>query len=255
MTKRVGRDRYERELIELQLHLKEVSLAYQAQDRRAVILFEGSDAAGKGGAIRRISWPLDPRGLKVWPIAAPTPEEKGQHYLYRFWKRLPRPGQLVIFDRSWYGRVLVERVEGFAAEAEWRRAYEEINEFERMLADDGIRLVKLFLQITPEEQLLRFRSRLRDPLKRWKLSKEDLRNRARWPDYEVAIEEMFRKTSTVERPWILIPSNDKRYSRIAVIRAVVDRLADGVDMTVPDLDPAFERDLRKALGMDSEAAT
>ena len=254
MTKRVGRDQYERELVELQLRLKEVSLAYQAQDRRAVILFEGSDAAGKGGAIRRISWPLDPRGLKVWPIAAPTVEEQGQHYLYRFWKRLPRPGQLVIFDRSWYGRVLVERVEGFATASEWQRAYAEINEFERMLADDGIRLVKIFLQITPEEQLVRFRSRLRDPLKRWKLSREDLRNRARWPDYEVAIEEMFRKTSTVERPWIVIPSNDKRHSRVAAIRAVVERLADRVDMTVPDLDPAFERDLREALGMGPETA-
>lgn len=254
MTKRVGRDRYERELAELQLRLKEVSLVYQAQGLRAVILFEGSDAAGKGGAIRRISWPLDPRGLKVWPIAAPTPEEKNQHYLYRFWKRLPRPGQLVIFDRSWYGRVLVERVEGFATESEWRRAYEEINEFERMLADDGIRLVKIFLHITAEEQLLRFRSRLHDPLKRWKLSREDLRNRARWNDYEIATEEMFYKTSTVERPWTVIPSNDKRYSRLAVIRSVVDRLADGVEMTVGDLEPAFERDLREALGVDSEAA-
>ena len=139
MTKRVKRKQYNRRLSKLQLKIKEVALSYLTHERRAVVVFEGPDAAGKGGAIRRMSWPLDPRDLKVWPIAAPTPEDKGHHYLYRFWKRLPRPGQLVIFDRSWYGRVLVERIEGFATEAEWSRAYEEINEFERMLYDDGIR--------------------------------------------------------------------------------------------------------------------
>ncbi len=228
-----------------------MALSYLAQKRRAVLVFEGGDAAGKGGAIRRISWPLDPRGLKVWPIAAPTPEEMGHHYLYRFWKRLPRPGQLVIFDRSWYGRVLVERIEGFATEAEWSRAYEEINEFERMLHDDGIRLVKIYLHITKEVQLARFRARFHDPLKRWKLSEEDLRNRSRWDEYEVAIEEMFRKTSTDANPWTVIPSNDKKHSRLAVIKAVVGQLAEGVELTLPTVDPDFEEKLRVMLDIGS----
>lgn len=252
MDKRVGRKKYERKLAGLQERLREVSLAYRAQHRRSVVLFEGWDAAGKGGVIRRMSWPLDPRGLKVWPIAAPTPDEQGQHYLYRFWKRLPRPGQMVVFDRSWYGRVLVERVEGFAAEAEWSRAYSEINEFERMLDDDGIRLVKIFLHITPEEQLERFRQRWSDPLKRWKLSAEDLRNRSRWSEYETAIEDMFRKTSTVPQPWVAVPANDKRYARLAAMRAVVKRLAAAVDTAPPGLDPGVEGDVRRMLGVEED---
>ncbi len=250
MTRRVGRKKYERKLARLQDRLREVSLAYRAQHRRSVIVFEGWDAAGKGGAIRRMAWPLDPRGLKVWPIAAPTPEEQGQHYLYRFWKRLPRPGQIVIFDRSWYGRVLVERVEGFATQVEWRRAYDEINEFERMLDDDGIRLVKLFFHITPGEQLARFRKRLSDPLRQWKLSPEDLRNRGRRAEYEAAIEEMFRKTSTVPQPWTVVSGDDKRYARLVAVKAVVKRLTDGVDTTPHSLDPEFEGKARKILGVD-----
>lgn len=252
MDKRVGRKKYERKLARLQERLREVSLAYRAQHRRSVVLFEGWDAAGKGGVIRRMSWPLDPRGLKVWPIAAPTPDEQGQHYLYRFWKRLPRPGQMVVFDRSWYGRVLVERVEGFAAEAEWSRAYSEINEFERMLDDDGIRLVKIFLHITPEEQLERFRQRWSDPLKRWKLSAEDLRNRSRWSEYEAAIEDMFRKTSTVPQPWVAVPANDKRYARLAAMRAVVKRLAAAVDTAPPGLDAKVEGEVRRMLGVEED---
>ena len=249
MSGRVGRKEYDRRLAKLQDRLREVSLAYRAQGHKAVIVFEGWDAAGKGGTIRRMSWPLDPRGLKVWPIAAPTPEEQGQHYLYRFWKRLPRPGQMVIFDRSWYGRVLVERVEGFATDAEWRRAYAEINEFERMLDDDGIRVVKMFLHITRQEQLARFRARFKDSLKQWKLSEEDFRNRARYPDYVAAIEEMFQKTSTVAQPWTVIPGNDKKSGRLAAIGAVVDRLAEGIDMAPPRLDPAFAKKAKKLLGL------
>lgn len=249
MTLRVKSKVYVRELETMQRRLQEVAVSYLAEDRKAVVVFEGSDAAGKGGAIRRMSWPLDPRTLKVWPIAAPTPEEKAQHYLYRFWKRLPRPGQIVVFDRSWYGRVLVERIEGFASEAEWRRAYDEINEFERMLHDDGIRLVKIFLHITAEKQLARFRARFRDPVKRWRVSEEDLRNRDRWDDYIEATEEMFRKTSTVANPWTVIPSNNKKYSRLKVIDTVVQRMAAGVEISPPALDPAFEARLRAALGL------
>ena len=248
MSPRVGRE-YDAKLSRRQHDLKEISLAYRAQGQRAVVVFEGWDAAGKGGIIRRLGWPLDPRGFKVWPIAAPLPDEQGQPYLYRFWRRLPYPGQLVVFDRSWYGRVLVERVEGFASEAEWRRAYAEINDFERLLADDGIRLVKIFLHITPEEQLKRFRARLNDPLKRWKLSPEDLRNRARWPEYETAIEEMFLSTSTVAHPWHAIPANDKRYARLAALGLVVKQLATGVDLNPGDLDPEFARRAHDVLGL------
>ena len=249
MTKQVGRKEYETKLARLQVRLKELSLAYQSQSRRAVIVLEGWDAAGKGGVIRRMHWPLDPRGLKVWPISAPSPEELDHHYLYRFWTRLPRSGQLVVFDRSWYGRVLVERIEGYATKTEWQRAYAEINEFERMLVDDGVRLVKIFLHITPEEQLARFRARFTDPLKRWKLSEEDFRNRARWTDYETAIEEMFQKTSTVRRPWIVIPGNSKHYARLAAINAIVKQLSDGVDLSPAVLDPNFEQKVRKLLGL------
>ena len=248
MSPRVGRE-YDAKLSRRQHDLKEISLAYRAQGQRAVVVFEGWDAAGKGGIIRRLGWPLDPRGFNVWPIAAPLPDEQGQPYLYRFWRRLPYPGQLVVFDRSWYGRVLVERVEGFASEAEWRRAYAEINDFERLLADDGIRLVKIFLHITPEEQLKRFRARLNDPLKRWKLSPEDLRNRARWPEYETAIEEMFLSTSTVAHPWHAIPANDKRYARLAALGLVVKQLATGVDLNPGDLDPEFARRAHDVLGL------
>ena len=249
MSPHVGRREYDAKLSRRQQELKEISLAYRAQERRAVVVFEGWDAAGKGGIIRRLGWPLDPRGFKVWPIAAPLPEEQGQPYLYRFWRRLPYPGQLVVFDRSWYGRVLVERVEEFAGEAEWRRAYAEINDFERMLADDGIRLVKIFLHISAEEQLKRFRVRLNDPLKRWKLSPEDLRNRARWAEYEDAIEEMFLRTSTVARPWHAIPANDKKYARLAALGLVVKHLAKGVDLKPGDLDPEFARHAHEVLGL------
>ena len=249
MSPQVGHRRYEHRLSKLQHDLKEISLAYRAQGRRAVVVFEGWDAAGKGGIIRRMGWPLDPRGFKVWAIAAPTPDEQGRHYLYRFWRRLPYRGQWVVFDRSWYGRVLVERIEGFATEAEWRRAYAEINEFERVLADDGIRLVKIFLHITPDEQLKRFRARLADPLKRWKLSEEDLRNRARWSEYETAIDQMFRHTSTVAHPWHLIPANDKRHARLAAIGAVVKHLSREVDLTPARLDPDFARHASETLGV------
>ena len=249
MSPRVGNREYAAGLSRRQHDLKEISLAYRAHQRRAAVVFEGWDAAGKGGIIRRLGWPLDPRGFKVWPIAAPLPEEQGQPYLYRFWRRLPYPGQLVVFDRSWYGRVLVERVEGFAGEAEWRRAYAEINDFERLLADDGIRLVKIFLHITPEEQLKRFRARLNDPLKRWKLSPEDLRNRARWPEYEAAIEEMFRRTSTVAHPWHAIPANDKKYARLTALGLVVKHLAKGVDLKPGDLEPEFARHAYEVLGL------
>ena len=228
---------YERRLANLQETLQRVQQAYLGGPQRAAIVLEGWDTAGKGGVVRRLGWALDPRSFKVHTIAAPEEREKSLHYLQRFWERLPRRGQIVAFDRSWYGRVLVERVEGFAAPAEWRRAYEEINEFERMLLADGVRLVKLFLHITPDEQLRRFRNRLTNPLKRWKLSYEDFRNRGRWRDYERAIEDMIEKTSNRRAPWHLIPANDKPFGRLAALRIIADRLSKDVSLEPRPLDP------------------
>lgn len=252
MTRRVGRSAYEKELAQLQLRLKETATAYWIQKRSAVVVFEGWDCAGKGGVIRRMNWSLDPRMFRVCSIAAPTPQELAQHYLQRFWKSLPGAGELVAFDRSWYGRVLVERVENFASEAEWRRAYDEINEFERMLFDSGVRIVKIFLHIDKDEQLARFRSRFKHPLKRWKLSEEDLRNRSRWAEYETATEDMLRLTSTEAIPWTVIPANDKRCARLAAIAKIVDCLAGGVDLQPPPLSPDFERLVRMLLRIDDE---
>ncbi len=243
------REDYETKLAELQLAVLRVQQAYFHEGRRAIVLFEGWDAAGKGGAIRRLTEHLDPRGAKVWPIAAPKPEEQGRHYLYRFWARLPERGTIAVFDRSWYGRVLVERVEGYATEPDWRRAYHEINEFERMLTADGVRIVKLFLHITPEEQLKRFIERLRNPYKRWKLSSDDLRNRARWHDYSEAIEEMFDRTSTKQAPWHALAANYKWHVRVKALEVVVKTLAEGVSLAPPQIDPHVQEEAASALGI------
>ncbi|MEN8160895.1 MAG: hypothetical protein ABFS41_12550, partial [Myxococcota bacterium] len=173
-----------------------------------------------GGAIRRINAALDSRGVRVVQIAAPTDEERAQHYLWRFWRHLSRAGRVTIFDRSWYGRVLVERVEGFASEREWRRAYAEINRFEQQLTDHGIVLVKFWMHITKEEQLARFQEREQTPWKRWKLTEEDWRNRERWEDYEIAVHDMVERTSTSRSPWVLVESNDKPFARIKVLESV-----------------------------------
>jgi AMP-polyphosphate phosphotransferase len=233
---RIEFEDYERRLKPLQTRLQLIQQAYLGTRDHAVAVLEGWDTAGKGGVIRRLGWTLDPRSFKVYPVTAPSPLEKAQHYLQRFWKNLPDYGQIAVFDRSWYGRVLVERVEGFASKAEWKRAYSEINEFERLLIADGARVIKIFLHITPEEQILRFKDRLANPRKRWKLSYEDFRNRARWEDYAIAIEDMMEKTSTNLAPWYLIPANDKPYSRLAVFTLLVNRLGQGVDLQPKPLD-------------------
>ncbi|GAB4191771.1 MAG: UDP-galactose-lipid carrier transferase [Thalassobaculales bacterium] len=237
MDRRLAPADYDRRIVKPQRRLQEVQQAYLSSGDSAVLVIEGWDAAGKGGLVRRLAWTLDPRSLKVWPIAAPTPQERAGHYLQRFWQRLPAAGQIAAFDRSWYGRVLIERVEGLTPEADWRRAYAEINAFEQMLADGGMRLVKLFLHITPDEQLRRFRDRLTDPLKRWKLTYEDFRNRARWQDYEAAIEAMLEKTSTPHAPWHLLPADDKPFARLAAFRILAERLSAGVDLAPPPLPP------------------
>ena len=242
---------YERRLASLQAVLQLIQQAYLQTSERALIVLEGWDTAGKGGIVRRLGWALDPRSFKVNPIASPDEHERAQHYLQRFWRRLPEKGQIVVFDRSWYGRVLVERVEGFATEPEWRRAYREINEFERVLVDSGIRLVKLFLHITADEQQRRFRSRLIDPVKRWKLSYEDFRNRRRWSEYETAIEDMMAETSTERAPWHLIPANDKPYGRIAAFRIFEDRLGRNVSLEPRPIDPDLLKEAKRTLGLSA----
>ena len=181
------------------------------------VLFEGWDASGKGGAISRLVASLDPRHVRVKQYAAPTPDEKRHHFLWRFWPALPGWGGMAVLDRSWYGRVLVERVEGFAGEDEWGRAYQEICEFERSLAAEGVVLVKFFLHVSDEEQLKRFRKREKDPLKAWKLTDEDWRNRRRRDSYVTAIEDMVARTSTDVAPWILVEGDSKRWARVKVI--------------------------------------
>ena len=224
----IDRKHYKPLLKQWQLDLLSLQQSLLRNGGRVIVNIEGMDAAGKGGAIRRLIEKLDPRSYKVYRIGAPADWEQARHYLYRFWTRLPGPDELVIFDRSWYGRVLVERVEGYASEAEWQRAYREINDFERMLVDDGVVLVSLWFHIDPEEQLQRFERRLADPFKAWKMTDEDWRNRARWDDYIAAAEAMFEHTDTDYAPWTIIPANDKRFARLAALRAVTTAMADTV---------------------------
>jgi polyphosphate kinase 2 (PPK2 family) len=192
------------------------------------IAFEGWDAAGKGGSIKRLVAPLDPRHVRIAQFAAPTEDERRHHFLHRFWPPLPGWGGMSVYDRSWYGRVLVERVEGYATEEEWQRAYEEIVQLERMLVAEGMVLVKLWLHISAEEQLRRFEARAEDPLKAWKLTAEDWRNRSRRPDYEVAVEEMVARTSNDDAPWHLVSAESKRYARVAVMRLVIEAIEAGL---------------------------
>jgi polyphosphate kinase 2 (PPK2 family) len=192
------------------------------------VLLEGWDAAGKGGAIKRLVAPLDSRHVRVTQFAAPTPDEKRHHWQRRFWPALPGWGGMAVLDRSWYGRVLVERVEGFASEAAWHRAYEEIRDFEHTLVAEGMVLVKLWLHISDEEQLRRFKAREQDPLKAWKLTDEDWRNREKRPQYVAAVEDMVRETSTGFAPWTLVEAESKRYARVKVIETVIAAAEDGL---------------------------
>jgi AMP-polyphosphate phosphotransferase len=192
-------------------------------------VFEGWDASGKGGAIKRLVFPLDPRHVRVVQFAAPTHDEKRHHFLWRFWPSLPGWGGMAVFDRSWYGRVLVERVEGLASRDEWNRAYEEINNFERGLADEGMVLIKFWLHISSEEQLKRFNKREKDPLKSWKLTEEDWRNREKRSQYEEALEDMLARTSVEPHaPWHLIPADSKHFARVAVIETVIAEIEQGM---------------------------
>jgi polyphosphate kinase 2 (PPK2 family) len=246
---------YEQRLKGLQKQMMLVQQAYYHQGQRAILCFEGWDAAGKGGAIRRLTERLDPRSIHVYPIGAPSAKEQGTHYLYRFMTRLPAAGHIAVFDRSWYGRVLVERVERFAEEQAWRRAYDEINQFEQTLTNDGVRIVKLFLHISPLEQIRRFRQRLETPLKHWKLTEEDIRNQSRWQDYEQAINDMFSRTSTEANPWKIILANRKWYCRVAVLEYIVGQLSRGIDLTIPEMEPGLRESAQRQLDELEERIT
>ncbi len=228
MTLDCGKEEYDAELARLTARLNILYRQAKALGITTVVVFEGWDAAGKGGAIRRITRALDARDYQVLPIAAPTDEERARHYLWRFWRHLSRAGRITLFDRSWYGRVLVERVENLASEDEWRRAYAEINTFEQHLTEHGIILVKYWLHITKEEQARRFEERQAVPYKRWKLTDEDWRNRDKWDAYEAAVNDMMEKTSTSAAPWTLIPANGKRYARLKVLETLCARLKSAI---------------------------
>lgn len=215
---------YREKMRAMQLRLLGLQQEVVESRRSVVIVVEGPDAAGKGGVIKRMVEKLDPRFLSVHAVAKPTAEEASRHYLWRFWTRLPAYGRIAIFDRSWYGRVLVERVEGFATKAEWKRAYTEINEFERLLTADGCLLVKVYLHITKDEQLVRFKKRESDPHKRWKMNDEDWRNRGKWSHYIEAAEEMFALTSPRHAPWTVLAGNYKWQARLRMLKTVLRNL-------------------------------
>ncbi len=220
----ISRKEYRKKLKKRQAKLGKLARSAFDQGVSTVLVFEGPDAAGKGGAIRRTVWSLDARAFRVHQFAAPTEEERAHHYLWRFWRRLPRAGQVAVFDRSWYGRVLVERTEGFATEEEWRRAYNEINDFEHQITEHGIVLVKFWLHISKEEQLKRFHERAESAYKHWKLTEEDWRNRERWDDYELAGHDMVQYTSTKTAPWILVEGDNKHYARLKVLGSICEHL-------------------------------
>lgn len=222
----VDKKHYRKALKAWQFDLLSLQQSVLRAGGRMIINVEGMDAAGKGGAIRRLVRRLDPRSYKVYRIGAPDPRDQEKHYLYRFWDKIPAPGELVIFDRSWYGRVLVERIEGYASESEWQRAYREINEFEKILVDSGVIMRSLWFHIDKDKQLKRFEARLANPFKAWKMTDEDWRNRENWDQYIEAAEDMFERTDTAIAPWTLIPANSKRYARLLALRTVVSALTD-----------------------------
>ena len=224
LSKSLTEEEYKTRLKKLQKRLAELHSELYRLRIPVVIGFEGWDAGGKGGAIKRLTSNLDPRGYRVNPTAAPNDIEKVHHYLWRFWNSVPKAGHIAIFDRTWYGRVMVERIEGFCSEAEWRRAYQEINEMESHMANAGAVVLKFWLHIDKDEQERRFRERQANPAKQWKITDEDWRNREKWDQYEEAVNEMLIRTSTTYAPWIVVEGNDKRYARVKVLQTVVDAL-------------------------------
>ncbi|HXR61334.1 MAG TPA: UDP-galactose-lipid carrier transferase [Solirubrobacterales bacterium] len=243
LTLKLSREEEERELKALGARLAQLRLTLGGLIGECrlgpplVVVFEGWDASGKGGAIKRLVAPLDPRHVRVSQYAAPTPDEKRHHFLGRFWPALPGWGGMTVFDRSWYGRVLVERVEGFATEDEWRRGYGEIEAFEQTLADEGSTIVKFWLHVSSQEQLKRFEARAGDPLKSWKLTDEDWRNREKRPRYEAAVEEMLEKTDRPHARWRVISAESKRHARVEVMRLAVEEIEAGMRRAGQDPPP------------------
>jgi polyphosphate:AMP phosphotransferase len=224
LAQSLDEDAYDRKLLKLQARLSRLTRTAAATKRSSVVVFEGWDASGKGGGIRRLTEAIDARLYRVIPVAAPTDEERAHHYLWRFWRHIPRQGLVTIYDRSWYGRVLVERVEGFAKEPEWMRAYVEINDFEQQLVESGVVLTKFWVHVSPEEQLRRFQDRQDTTYKKHKITEEDWRNREKWDAYETAVNDMVVRTSTRKAPWTLVAGNDKLFARIQVLQTVCRRL-------------------------------
>lgn len=229
LDKTIEEEAYRQELKQLQHRLGELHNRLYRKKVPVIIAYEGWDAAGKGGNIKRITGALDPRGYEVHPIASPEPHEKARHYLWRFWTRLPKTGHIAIFDRTWYGRVMVERLEGFCLENDWMRAYNEINEFEKELHDWGAVIIKFWVQIDKDTQLKRFNERQNTPEKQWKITEEDWRNREKWDLYEDAVNEMIQKTSTAYAPWHILESVDKKYARIKALKIIIKELEKVLD--------------------------
>jgi len=223
-TQKLDPKRYEKELPERQAELHRLINKMQAKDRSLILVFEGADAAGKGGAIRRVTQALNAKDYRVMSVAAPTDEERARPYLWRFWRNLPRRDKVTVYDRSWYGRVLVEKIEGFCTDDEWMRAYSEINEFEKELAEAGTIVLKFYLSITAKEQLRRFKDREVTPYKQYKITEEDWRNRSKWDSYEASAIEMFEKTSMPYAPWTVVEAEDKNYARIKVLKTIINNL-------------------------------
>ena len=224
LNRALSKSEYKKELKKLRSQIKELHNEIYRKKIPVVIAYEGWDAAGKGGNIKRLAYPLDPRGFDVYPIASPEAHELARHYLWRFWNKLPKKGHVAVFDRSWYGRVMVERIEGYCTENDWQRAYNEINEFERELTNWGAVVMKFWLHIDSDTQLQRFEARQNTPSKQWKITDEDWRNREKWAAYETSVNEMLQKTSTPDAPWHIIESNDKYYARIKTLRIVKEAL-------------------------------
>jgi polyphosphate kinase 2 (PPK2 family) len=216
--------RNDENLEELQYLMLRIQQGVYLRKERVIIMFEGFDAAGKGGTIKKITEKLDPRGFRVHPIGAPTPNEQGIHWLYRFWTALPAPGNIAIFDRSWYGRVLVEKVDGLTPKEKLKDAHDEINEFEKTLINDGIILIKVFLAITKDEQLKRFEERLKNPYKFWKITEDDILARKKWTKYVMAMDEILKKNNSKLVPWFVIPANSKSYTREKALRLITNKL-------------------------------
>jgi len=248
------RRHYEQRLEAAQIAMLEIEQDFRVSGRRGIIVFEGWDGGGKGGTIQRLTAKLDPRWLRVWAIGPPSPDEQGRHYLFRFWEKLPPPGHLAVFDRSWYGRVLVERVEGLIKAKDWQRAYREINEFEEMLVDDSIRLVKIFLHVSAEEQLKRLGERISDPIKHWKIEADDIRNFSRRRDYLAAMDDMFAQTSTKTARWYAIAGEHKWFARVAAIETAVKVLGKGLKLGPIPLARSVEEAARKLLNKKELAA-